>query len=668
MTFQHFMKMVKPGPKGKNEIASVLLLTCSGLILLYPVIFAHEASFFIKQDNLHQAYPWYNKLASSLHKGYLPVWDANTFGGKSFAGEPQPGIFYPVNIVWCLVFGTENGISTYYLDLLVSLHYIIGLLGMYAFARIFQLSTIGAFAAALVFAFAGPVGARAAGQTCIFYGLTLLPWTLYFIARYYLVRPNRLYLILAGLIGGMQILAGHMQPFFHTMLIGGIMLLFYEYQRRSKRLTFILSTAVNLLIILAVSIIVALPQIYYSAQYLSQCYRTVSYGIFIAPGQKVPLYIYSHWFIISLSNLGNFLAQGYAQPDDDNILYMGILPLLLTIIYLIWPKMARITPDHSILTKILTVVLLIGFLSAMGKLTFFYLVLYSIPMVNQVRQLGRYIIMISFSVSLLTGLAITYINSIKEWLFQKAGGPAVKAFSWLPLMAVGVIFIDLLLNPVGYLPARSIYYPDHFYGRNRIIDSLEKTYGQYRVSFDMTNYGMERRNLGDIYKIQTKWGYGATVNKPYSDFVHFDHRRSSDIDDLLNVRYVITDKNLDSNYIYKDSTLDMKLYERKSWYPRCYWKHQLGLSGAKIEHNNKDSIHQLSYTDNEERVAVECGVADTLIFSENDYPGWVCYDNGKNIPIFSVTIQRYPPLFRSIALIRGKHLIAFRYKYAFHWF
>ena len=660
--------MVDSNGKRLNALWVYLLLACAAAILLFPVIFTKDTSFFIKQDNLHQAFPWYNKLAISLHKGYLPVWDANTFGGKSFAGEPQPGIFYPVNIVWCLVFGTENGISTYYLDLLVALHYFIGLLGMYALARIFQLSASGAFAAALVFAFAGPVGARAAGQTCIFYGLTLLPWAIYFIAQYYLVKRNRLYLILAGAIGGLQMLAGHMQPFFHTMLITGIMLLFYEYRSRKNGLFVLLSAAIHLIAILAFAVIVALPQIYYSAQYLSRCYRTVSHGIFIAPGQKVPLYIYSHWFVISLSNLGNFMAQAYAQPDDDNILYMGILPLLLTIIYLIWPKGAKITAVHLNLTKVLGIILVFGFLSAMGYLTLFYLILYSIPMINQVRQLGRYIIMISFSASLLTGLAITYINSIKGWLFQKARTPAIKPLSWLPIMAIGVIFIDLWLNPVDYLPTRTYYYPDYFYGRNRIIDSLEKTYGQYRVSFDMRNYGMERRNLGDIYTIQTKWGYGATVNKRYSDFVHFDHGQLSDIDDLLNVRYVITDKNLDSGYIYKDSIRQMKLYERKSWYPRFYWKRQLGLPGAEIEADNKDSMHLLSYTDNEQKIEVECGVVDTLIFSENDYPGWVCYDNGKKIPIYPATIRNYPPLFRSITLGRGSHLIEFRYNKIFHWF
>jgi len=226
----------------------------------------------------------------------------------------------------------------------------------------------------------------------------------------------------------------------------------------------------------------------------------------------------------------------------------------------------------------------------------------------------------------------------------------------------------LMLNPVDYLPAKIYYYPDYFYGRNRIIDSLEKTYGRYRVSFDLDNYGLERRNLGDVYNIQTKWGYGATVNKPYSDFVHFDQRRSSEIDDLLNVRYVMTDKKLDSGYIYKDSDQQLRLYERRSWYPRCYWKRQLDLSGAAIEAENKDSIKLLSYTDNEQKLNIRCGVTDTLIFSENDYPGWVCYDNGKEISIYRPTIKDYPPLFRAIVLDKGGHVIEFKFKYAFHWF
>src|SRR5690348_7017747 len=76
------------------------------------------------------------------------------------------------------------------------------------------------------------------------------------------------------------------------------------------------------------------PQMYYAAQYLSQCYRSVGQGTIVGPGQNVPVWIYTHRFIINLYNLPNLLGQEYTPPEDDNIIYIGILPLSLLIIYL----------------------------------------------------------------------------------------------------------------------------------------------------------------------------------------------------------------------------------------------------------------------------------------------------------------------------------------------
>ncbi len=108
----------------------------------------------------------------------------------------------------------------------------------------------------------------------------------------------------------------------------------------------------------------------------------------------------------------------------------------------------------------------------------------------------------------------------------------------------GSFLSTFLLNPVGYLPTRTYFYPDRFYGRNRIIDTLEATYGRYRVEMDMTNYALMRRNLGDIYTIQTMNGYGATVNKDFSDLISRYPAQEREVIDLLNVRYVITDKQI----------------------------------------------------------------------------------------------------------------------------
>ncbi|HVU54587.1 MAG TPA: hypothetical protein VHD83_06000 [Puia sp.] len=693
-----------------SELWAYLFLVYITIMLLYPVIFTKEQSFFIKQDNLHQAYPFLNKLAISLHKGYLPVWDANTFGGRSFAGEIQQGIFYPINLLWCWLLGTPKGIDVYYLDLLVALHYLIAAIGMYKVARTFQLPMMASIATALIFSFTSALGARSAGQTCIFFGLALMPWSIYWVAKYYMVRPFKRYLILAGLMAGLEILAGHMQPFFHTMLIDGIIIAFFEYRRKSTWSHLLVSSAINILLLLVFALIIALPQVYYASEYLSRCYRTVSHGYFIGPGEKVPLFVYAHWFIINLSNLGNLLGQQFVQPDDDNIIYMGILPLSLAILYLFWHRRGNLTAPHSELTKLLYIILAVGVLSVLGYLTFFYLILYEIPFVNQVRQLGRYIILISFSASLLVGLALTYIGGIKSWLFQNAprlklyllAGLALNALYWVifqqklvpfsvsipflftflffaglqfpklsfnfTIAAVVIICLDLFLNPVGYLSTRTGYYPAYFYARNKLIDSLEKSYGKYRMTFDMNDYGLERRNLGDLYNIQTKSGYSATKNKSYSDFIDVDQRLNSEVNALLNIRYVITDKYLDSNFIFKDSIPNLKLYETRNWYPRCYWKRQLGLPGKMIEEENRSSIQQLAYSDQYEKLQVDCAQKDTLIFSENYYPGWECYDNGKKVSIYPATIKNYPPLFRSIVLDKGRHMVELRYKKVFYWF
>jgi len=685
-------------------------LLYASAVLLYPVIFTREASFCIKQDNLHQTYPFFNKLASSLHKGYLPVWDANTYGGKNFAGEIQTGIFYPVNILWCLLFGTINGIEVYYVDLLTALHFFICLLGMYKLARTFQLPPVAAIASALVFTFTSAVGARAGGQTGIFFGLTLMPWSVYFAARYYMIRRRKGYLILSGLMAGLEILAGHMQPFFHTMIINGAMILFFEYKNRRSWTSFALTAAVNILIILLLVFIITLPQMYFASQYLSQCYRSVGQGVLVGPGEKVPIEIYTHRFIINLYNLPNLLGQDYTQPEDDNIIYMGILPLFLLIIFLARYRFLKLLAIHIDITRFLLIVLSIGVISALGYLTFFPLILHKLPFVPVVRQLGRYIILISFSTSLLAGLAIAYLSQIKEQLFQRharikqytllalsanvlywiigqqrlipvsvsipfllcflffAALHHIKKTTDITLLALTVISVDLYFNKVSYTSSKTEFYADTYYGRNRIIDSLETTYGKYRAAFDMKNYAYERRNLGDLYNIQTSFGYGATYNKAYLDFLTVDQSPNSEIGDLLNIRYIITDKILDSNFIFKDSVQHLLLYEKLNYYPRVYWRHQLGMKGAAIEAENNGSVKQTAYSDYYQRIEVDCAGPDALIIAENYYPGWKCYDNGKEIAIHPATIKNYPPLFRSVILKEGHHIVEFRYNKVFHWF
>lgn len=694
----------------RKSIAPLFLLF-STVFFLYPVIVDKTASFCIEQDNVHQGYAFFSKLNSSLHKGYLPVWDANTYGGRSFAGEIQPGIFYPLNILWCLLFGTVRGVDVYYLDLLVCFHYLVCALGMYFLARRLKLSVPGSVFASLIFTFTGALSFRSSAQTWTFFGLTWLPWVVYHIAGHYLMERRKKYLVWAGLTAGLQILAGHIEPFYHTILICGIVVCFYEFHGKTGWVNYLCVICIKVGVIILIAFLLALPQLYYTAQYLPHSYRYVSGGYYIKMGQKVPKFIYTHWFVIGLQNLGNFFGKTLAQPDDGNLLYMGILPLFFVGMALLKRKALAFSSNHLRLITMLLVIISIGLLSVLGYVTLFCQFLYYFPLVNGIRELGRYSILISFGASLLAGLVVTQISEFKGQFSERAGAAgkwvtgvvAVNGLylvffqsdavslpiavpyvlcaiflllSYLRLIsgqqyaAVAVVFLvaDIFLNDVNFLSTRYNSYPTNYYAKNKILDFLKTTYGRYRVSFQMKDYSEVRRSIGDIYDIQTKWGYAATVEESYFQFVTGRDGSDPQKDDLLNVRYILADQALDSSYIYKDSIPHLLLYERRNYYPRCYWRHQVGKPGVQIEEENKEMVMPLEYSDLYQKVQVNCSSSDTLVFSENYYPGWECFDNGKRVSIFKWGLPGGHPLFRAVYLDRGHHLLEMRYNKVFYFF
>ncbi len=689
------------------RISPYFWLTLISLVLLYPVVFSRDDSFFIKLDNLQQQYAFFQKLASSLHKGYLPVWDANTYGGRSFVGELLPGVFYPPNLVWAWIFGSKAGIDVWYLDLLVVVHYFVCLFGMYRLARLFNLSTAGAIFCALVFSYTGALSQRSGGQTCVFFGDCLLPWVIFFLAKFYTSGRKWRFLVFSGLVAGLQLLAGHIQPFFHTALIGAILAAFYEYNQWKNWQGFLWSLARMIPLFLICVAVISLPQLYYSAEYLSDCYRRMGGGYYIFSGQKVPLEIYTHWYILQPANILNLFGQQIEKPIDDDMIYMGILPLVFVIGYLFARKTIKTPIEQRFLGRFLGVVLAVGILAGFGYLTLLPYLLYVIPLVDTARELGRYAIMISFAASFFSGLAVTYIDEFRDRLgierrgvalyagavvvinllyliiFQSSSIPVAITFpylltvlfllyfffaktgTYLATAAICILCVDVFLNNVSFLPSANYYFPPNYFARNKIINFLETTYGKYRVAFSVRNPALLRLNLGDVYPIQIKYGYSATVNRLYFNLTRLQDEPNSKENDLLNVRYIVADKRLDSGVVLRDSAAGLLLYERESYYPRAYWKSQIGMTGQDIERINKNDIVESEYSDDNQKFDINCLAADTLVLAENYYPGWNCLDNSKPVRILPAEIKGEPPLFRSIPVTPGRHVIEFNYHKVF---
>jgi hypothetical protein len=117
--------------------------------------------------------------------------------------------------------------------------------------------------------------------------------------------------------------------------------------------------------------------------------------------------------------------------------------------------------------------------------------------------------------------------------------------------------------------------------------------------------------------------------------------------------------------VLRDSAAGLLLYERESYYPRAYWKSQLGMKGADIERVNSGNITETEYSDNYQKFEINCISRDTLVLAENYYPGWNCYDNLKRVRIFSASLGDFPTLFRLVSLAPGRHVIEFKYHKVF---
>lgn len=76
-----------------SNALGILSLTLLALFVFWPQIFGGRAFFF--GDLELQFYPWSEFWRRELSAGRLPLWNPYSFGGASFAGNPQIGLLYP---------------------------------------------------------------------------------------------------------------------------------------------------------------------------------------------------------------------------------------------------------------------------------------------------------------------------------------------------------------------------------------------------------------------------------------------------------------------------------------------------------------------------------------------------------------------------------------------
>ncbi len=670
--------------------------------LLSGVLVFHSTTFFTNLDNVDQFYTWYQKLATSLHHGYLPIWNANVFGGQSFAGELQPGVFYPFNILWVLLFGSVHGISQLALDYLMAIHFLIGAFGCYLLLKQLGAKKWAAFLSGLVFAFSGMVAFRSISQTVIFFGLALLPYPLYFFAKFHDDTEKRVrWLIASGAFLGLIILSGHVAPFFYAFLALGI----FEPALLWKNFTSVRSLGQSLLksikafvVILVTVGVIAAPQIVISAPYLPNAYRIQASG-YTGPGEKIDYGDFAKSFSVDIHEFANLIDPVSYPIRDGNNVFIGLVPLTIIVlaVFLAGRHLKRTTlwTKHA---SFVTFLLIFGIVAMVGYATWFAVVLYELPFVYQIREMGRYSILFHLALMAILAISLEVMGGLKLSKRQKQNLTLIGIFllinavyllllrqhifslhhalqvglSALILLAVALLEVTrarrliigilvvttLAVNTLWFLPniKTDTKLTTSYSLLARLIAVLEQSNGRYRVEIQDDALPV---NIGNVYKVQTIGGYAATIYAPYYEFLHKSGLDEAFIRDLLGVQLVVTKQKPAANEYIAYSNSELYVVRRASALPKFFMSDVPGSTDRATYHPL--SVLTQVYTDRTQKYVVTVDTATTAIISEIAYTGWHAKIDGRPA-ILKTYVVAGSPLLKSLDIPAGTHVIELSYK------
>jgi hypothetical protein len=231
--------------------------------------------------------------------------------------------------------------------------------------------------------------------------------------------------------------------------------------------------------------------------------------------------------------------------------------------------------------------------------------------------------------------------------------------------------LGVQIKPKANFDNKENFEPGQFYKPDEIMEFLQKQPGIYRVDF-RDEFGPN--NFGLVERIETLGGYGATRAKQYDDFRAGNPSPDGKLTDLLNVKYIITSRELPLPRVFQSGKLNV--YENTGWMPRAWTvphvvKEEPGeilplilqasfdpfqtafteeellplnhsalfntvanYSGLDDIQKNTEAPRYYRRSPNRFEVEVDSLTPQLLVVSENWYPGWKALVNGTPQKIY----------------------------------
>jgi len=205
-------------------------LFAAALLFYFPLVF--QARALVDYDAFVYFYPQRVYLARSLLAGQIPLWNPDLFLGAPFLANPQTAVLYPPS--WLFLLGPVYSVYTVQLVL----HAFLAGFFTYALVRhAFGLQPLAAVVAGLAYAFGG-FAVGQVGHLNQISAAAWLPAVLLAFDRWQVTR-RLVWIALGGLALALQLLAGHPQETYMTLIVLGLFGLTSAPWRHPKRLVLV---------------------------------------------------------------------------------------------------------------------------------------------------------------------------------------------------------------------------------------------------------------------------------------------------------------------------------------------------------------------------------------------------------------------------------------------
>jgi hypothetical protein len=414
----------------KGNILIAAFLFCITIIYFYPVILSNQT--FASRDIYNFFTPRRFFAAENIRSGNIPLWNPYLASGVPFLANLQSSIFYPLSVIYYIL-PFQLGFKYF-----IILHYYLAGLFMFLLMREWRYDTYSSLISSIVFMFGGYM-ISILDNVAFLTAAVWLPLILLFFDRSLKEKKLR-YLIVTGIIIGLQILGGDVSSYvFSTFIIMSIYLLYYlitdrtlSTKERGKVISFLPLAWMIGISLAAIQLIPFMEFLSYSTRVEGFSYEKITKWSF-HPWELIQLLI--PYFFGSTVPMCRWFGQFWLDT-----FYIGIIPLLLVIFSLCCSR--------NKFKYFLLIIIFLSLFLAFGKYNPLFRWFKYIPGINMLHYPVKFLFLAGFSLALMSGMGCSSLFAKLE------NNKGIKGFT-IFLFIMNLVFITTFL--IGFFMEEKLF-------------------------------------------------------------------------------------------------------------------------------------------------------------------------------------------------------------------